>query len=153
MRNSSRISEIFRDCQLYLQHRVVSSQAGKAFKDTSKRVREYLEKNGTPDDDGNLVYLFPGALVASDDKAYDGVMLRRLQGKVFFDTEEVMRFVDSKGISERQVIVWHPAVDEDGLMYLYQDGKITEDELRGLMHYPEPTYALWPIEHKEELEE
>jgi hypothetical protein len=36
--------------------------------------------------------------------------------------------------------------DLDELYVLQQEGKITEKQLRSLMHAPDPTYSLWPVE-------
>jgi hypothetical protein len=152
----------FRDAQLYLWRRVEHQACGclKNYTQASKKVKDWLGKkdedgkfiNGERDDKGNQVFWFPKEITAADGVEYSGVMLKAKPGEAYFDDAEVMDFARRKGLAER-VIRTVQVIDEEELYVLYQEGEITETELRDLTHYAEPSYSLWPVKTAEALDE
>jgi hypothetical protein len=145
------ISDILRDSQEYLFERTNHSTYKKRFEDAGKKVREYLDKHGEVNASGNKVYLFPHPLEIGG-TTYKGVELRRSQGVPSFDLELVENFGDQKGLYD-QMIKQVPTVDDEGIYVCYQEGLISEKELRGLLTYPKASYSLWPVEQKDEVED
>lgn len=155
-----KILDIFADSQYYIHKRVASLEANYGFDKSKKPVRDWLEKHGVEDEDGNLVYEFPRTVTAVDNKRYSGVMLKRNVGAAFMVEDEVRKLLDANGkrtstglrASERAFKLVE-VLDEDEVYVLQQEGVITEEELRSLLHYPKPSYSLWPIENKDRPEE
>jgi len=155
-------SQPFRDAQLYLWTRSEHLSCGclKKYNAAGKKVKDWLALrdesgrflHGETDDAGNQVFWFPKPITAADQVEYAGVMLKARPGSAFFDEEEVVEFARRKGLAER-IIKTVEVVDEEQLYVLYQEGEITERELRELTHYPEPTYQLWPVRTQEILDE
>lgn len=151
--NLRKMEDIFRLSQTYLFLRAAKLDAEHKFSAASKPVKLWLTANGKTDAEGNRVYQFEHAMQGADGKVYAGVMLKRGQGPAQFDSEEVLEFIRKLDIergalghlSERVIrTVEYPDLDE--LYVLQQEGKITEAQLRSLMHDPDPTYSLWPVE-------
>ena len=159
----SRVPNIFRDAQTYIHQRVQSLDTNRYFESTKKPVKQWLETNGEEDDDGNKVYQFPSPIKAVDDKVYSGVMLRKSVGSAFMDEKEVMALIASHDSSQPphltpgaiydRVFKQVRVMDMDEVYVLQQEGIITEDELRSLLHYPKPSYSLWPVEATDPLED
>ena len=152
-----KVPQIWRDCQVYINQRVLSSQSGHAFENTKKPVRKWLNEHGETTEDGNITYTFPRPITGVDGKTYSGVELRPSRGQPAFIEDDVKEFFK---LREQPVKGWLDRVfplrrvfDPDELYVLHQEDEISEDELRGLLHYPDPSYALWPIEAVEILEE
>ena len=155
-------SQPFRDAQLYLWQRANHLSCGclRNYNAASKPVKDWLNAkdddgnfiHGQTDDAGNQVFWFPKPVLAADDTEYAGVMLKVRPGNAYFDEEEVMDFAKSRGLANR-IIKTIEVIDEDELFVLYQEGKITEQEIRNLTHYPEPAYSLWPVKTTETLDE
>jgi hypothetical protein len=137
--------------QVYLYHRYRHLAEKKDFDAASRDVKDWLGKQ-EEDYAGNKVYAFPEPLSVADGKTYSGVMLRKTTGLPSFQTDEVLEFAKKRDLLDR-MIEWTPAVNEEEVYVLYQEGMITEDELRSLLHYPKPSYSLWPVEYKAPLEE
>lgn len=146
----SKVEDIFRLSQTYLYVRAGKLDGEKRFSAVSKPVKAWLAANGATDAEGNRVYKFPSIMQGADGKTYSGVMLKRSQGPAYFDPEEVIEFAKHCGLAHR-VVKTVEVPDLDELYVLQQEGKITEKELRGLMHDPEPSFALWPVEAKDQL--
>lgn len=151
-----------RDCHLYLWNRANHQACGcsKNYDQARKKVKDWLTArddqgrfiNGETDDAGNQIYWFPKPITSADDVEYAGVMLKASPGNAFFDEEEVMGFARAKGLA-KELIKTVEVVDEEQLFVLYQEGVISEEELRGLTHYPAPTYTLWPVKTQDALDE
>lgn len=146
--------EIFRLSQRYLHLRQLKLDAEKDFAAAARPVRAWLAEkddddrylHGDGDADGNRVYRSSQPIPGVDGKMYAGVMLRRTQGLPVFDEDEVMEFARrDRNVAER-VIQTIEVPDLEQLYVLQQEGLISEDDLRGLMHTPAPSYALWPVE-------
>lgn len=162
-RGFSQADEIFRLSQRYLYLRAAKLAAEKSFSAAARPVKAWLAEtdeddkylHGEQDADGNRIFRF-SQLIPGDGKYYEGVMLRRTQGLPFFDPDEVLEFArrqpPSSGVATR-VIRTIEVPDLEELYVLQQEGVITEAELRSLMHTPDPTYALWPMEAAEMTEE
>jgi hypothetical protein len=151
-----RVPDIFRHAQTYLHERVRNLEYTRSFESAKKPVKDWLKKYGTEDTAGNLVYQFPTVLAGADGKFYSGVMLKRSVGPAYFNDDEVMKLIDSLDADicwEERVWKTVRVLDQDQLYLMHQEGVITEDQLRGLLHYPNPTYALWPVEAKEIFED
>lgn len=156
-----RVPDIFRHAQNYLFLRTGNLESNRKFDSAKKPVKDWLKKYGTEDADGNLVYTFPSVLTGTDGKDYSGVMLKKSVGPAYFLDDEVRKLLESKPAGDtieqsnlaKRVFRTVEVLDQDELYLLHQEGKITEDELRGLLHYPNPSYALWPVEAKEILED
>lgn len=148
--------------------RAESLDVGKKLDKTKKAVRTWLQKNGTADDNGNLIYVFPDPVDVLDGKEYAGVMLRKSQGSPYLEEDEVREFLERKFVSGTEHAHHSPhqdnpllrrafrtveVLDPDELYVMQQEGIITEEELRGLLHDPAPSYALWPYDPAEELED
>lgn len=149
----SHVSEMFRDAQDYIFQRSESLERNRRLDAAKKNVRGWLTENGTPDDDGNLVFTFPKEIQSADSKLYAGVMLRKTVGPAYFDEDEVYEFLEKNTALRARVFKTVQVLDPDELYIMQQEGTITEEELRGLLHYPKPTYALWPVESATALEE
>lgn len=153
--------DLFRQSQKYIFDRTEKLLAEAKFKRSAKPVKEWLDEkdehgkfvNGTEDDDGNRVFKFSKVMQGMDGKLYSGVMLKRQDGTAYFDSDEVLAFADSDPAITDRLIKMVPVPDIDELYVLQQEGKITEKQLRSLMHQPEPQYSLWPIEAAASLEE
>lgn len=153
-----RVPDIFRDSQEYLLARAQNSEASAAFKRASAPIRKYLDKNGIEDDDGNFVYEFPKPLASVDGEEYSGVMLKKGKQEPYFDIGEVKALLKGKicpdGEAAHYKVIQHVEVlDQDALYALQQEDIITEEELRGLIHYTKPSYSLWPVKATEPLED
>jgi hypothetical protein len=145
--NLHKMEDIFRLSQTYLFLRAAKLDAEHKFTAASKPIKSWLTANGKTDADGNRVYKFDRVMQGADGKTYSGVMLKRGQGPAYFDPAEVIAFVKaSSAFSTSRVVKTVEVPDLDELYVLQQEGKITEEELRGLMHDPEPSYSLWPVE-------
>jgi hypothetical protein len=154
--------DIFRQSQRYLADRTEKLLAEAKFKKSAKPVKEWLDEkdgdgkfvHGVEDDDGNRVFKFARPMQGIDGKMYSGVMLKRSQGESYFDPDEVLEFLRHKPMSvQKRAIKTITVPDLDELYVLQQESKISEVELRSLMHDPEPQYALWPVESKAIVEE
>lgn len=146
-RSSHRVEDIFRLSQTYLYIRAGKLDDEKRFSAAAKPVKAWLAANGAVDAEGNRVYKFPSLMQGADGKVYSGVMLKRGQGPAYFDPAEVIDFAKGKsGYVTTRVVKTIEVPDLDELYVLEQEGKITEKELRSLMHDPDPTYSLWPVE-------
>ena len=156
-----RVSDVFKDAQRYLHTRVASLEQNRTFEAAKKPVKQWLEANGTEDDDGNKTYTFPRNITAVDEKVYSGVMLRKAVGAATMDDKEVRELLLKVGVRkaknqtalEQRVFRTVEVLDMDEVYVLQQEGLITEEELRGLLHYPKPSYSLWPVEAAEPLED
>ena len=144
-----KVEDIVRDAQTYLYSRTVHSDTKNQFEDAGNKVRTWLKDNGETDAEGNLVYSFPSPVTIGD-KTYKGVMLRRQQSPPSFDLDEVLVFAAGKNLTSLMV-KQIPIVDDEGIYVCYQEGHITEEEVRSLLKYPKPTFALWPVEAREEI--
>lgn len=154
--------DIFRQSQSYLFARTDKLLAEAKFKRSAKPVKEWLDEkddngrfvNGVEDTEGNRVFKFSRVLQGVDGKMYSGVMLKKGLGEAYFEPDEVLEFLRHKPMSvQKRAIKTVVVPDLDELYVLQQEGKITETELRSLMHQPAPNYALWPIEAKAIAEE
>jgi hypothetical protein len=143
--SARRAEDIFRLAQTYLFLRFAKLDAEHKFSAAAKPIREWLTANGKTDAEGNRVLAFAKAMQGADGRAYGGVMLKRSQAPAQFDPEEVLAFARERGLAGR-VVKTVEVPDLDELYVLQQEGRITERELRGLMHEPEPVYSLWPVE-------
>lgn len=148
-----RVSQIFRDCQTYLFQRTDNLERNRRLEAAKKPVREFLKSYGTEDENGNLVYTFPHPVAMADGKNYAGVMLKAGPVTPYLDEHEVTRLLQGKDPAlvlrvYRTITVFDP----DELYVLQQEGAISEEQLRGLLHYPEPSYSLWPVEATVPLE-
>lgn len=160
-RSARPVGEIFRLSQRYLYLREVKLDAEKQFSAAARPVRAWLNDtdddgaylHGETDADGNRICRFDQSVPGADGKMYAGVMLRRTQGLPTFDEEEVLEFARSDPKIAKRVIKTIEIPDLEQLYVLQQEGVITEAELRGLMHTPAPSYALWPVEASEITEE
>jgi hypothetical protein len=154
----SRVTQIQRDACDYIFRRSEHLERNHQLDAVKKVLRDWLQKNGTEDDDGNLVYSFPRAIAGADSKSYKGVILRKTIGSAYFHEEEVKDFMALKFPTlhdnpYNRVFRMVEVMDPDELYVLQQEGRITEAELRSLIHYPKPSYALWPVESTTPLEE
>jgi hypothetical protein len=146
-RSSRKVEDIFRLSQTYLYLRAAKLDAEHKFSAASKPVKAYLAANGATDAEGNRVYSFASLMQGVDGKIYSGVMLKRGQGPAQFDPEEVIAFAKAESsFPTGRVVKTIEVPDVDELYVLQQEGLITEKQLRSLMHDPEPTYSLWPVE-------
>ena len=159
-RRSGPDEEIFRLSQRYLMLRAAKLAAEKNFSEAARPLKAWLNdpENGEEDANGNRIYRFGRSVPdgkAVDGKEYAGVMLRRTQGLPTFDEDEVLEFARNAGDEEipRRLLKTIVVPDLEQLYVLQQEGLITEDELRALMHVPKPTYALWPVEAADLTEE
>jgi hypothetical protein len=148
-----RAEDVFRLSQTYLYLRFNKLDAEHKFTAAAKPIKEWLTSNGKEDADGNRVYRFGKTMQGADGKVYSGVMLKRNQAPAQFDPEEVLEFIKKVDIERGElghlsgrVITTVEVPDLDELYVLQQEGKITEAQLRSLMHDPAPTFALWPVE-------
>jgi hypothetical protein len=144
--NLRKVEDIFRLSQTYLFLRAAKLDAEHRFTAASKPLKVWLTANGRSDAEGNRVYPFDHALQGADGKVYTGVMLKRGQGPAYFDPDEVLKFAHTDPVLAQRIVKTIEVPDLDELYVLQQEGKITESELRSLMHDPEPTYSLWPVE-------
>ena len=154
--------DIFRQSQRYLFDRTDKLLAEAKFKKSAKPVKEWLDEkdgdgnfvHGVEDIEGNRVFSFGRPIQGVDGKMYSGVMLKKSAGESYFDPDEVLEFLRHKPMSvQKRAIKTIVVPDLDELYVLQQEGKLTEQELRGLMHDPKPQYALWPVESKAVAEE
>lgn len=149
-----RVNSMQRQAMTYLHLRANKLAAERAFNASARPLKKWLTENGEEDADGNLIFKFPFPISGEDGKDYAGVMLRRQQGPSTFDEDEVRAFAERKGFGyQARLIKLVEVVDLDELYVMQQEGKISEEELRGLMHAPDPTYALWPLEAAVQEEE
>jgi hypothetical protein len=155
------IEDMFRLSQKYLFYRTQKLDTERRFKSASDPVRKWLAAkdddgkwvNGEEDAEGNRVFYFDQSLTGADGRRYAGVMLRRAQGAATFDEKEVLAFAHTDARLAHRLVKTIEVADLDELYVLQQEGWITEAQLRGLMHTPAPTYALWPLEATELTEE
>lgn len=156
MARRRRVSDIFRDCQVYLMERTQKLTQESRFRKSGDPIKKYLKANGVEDPTtGNLQYFFPSPVTNGDGVTYEGVELRKTVGAGYFESDEVRDFIQKLkgGKYLRRVFKMVPQLDTNELRLLHQEGVVTEAQLRSLMHYPKPTYALWPIEVKDSLDE
>lgn len=144
------VNSYMQQAQLYLFHRYEAATAEKPRDRAKKWLKDFIQQNGKIADNGNVVSAFDKPMVIGNTTHY-GLELRKIPGAESFDPEEVKVFLLKKklDIEDYEQVFYTVRIDkfdQDALYVLQQEGKITEKELRKLVHTNNPTYQLWPLD-------
>jgi hypothetical protein len=151
------IPSIYKDASTYIRARADKIRSESVFRKSARRVKEWLGKNGATDADGNIYYHFPSPVPDADGQMWAGVH-HRYDGNAapYFIEDEVRQFLLDKyapGADYGKLLArCFPSVtitnlDPEQIYLLEQEGTITKQELRQLLHEGEKKYSLWPIEY------
>jgi hypothetical protein len=165
-----RSSSVLHDFQQFMYYRSQES-TGKSQKTSfSTKLKKFLEDNvREPDEDGSYVYKF-GRPVYIGEKQWTGFQKKCVPGADIFDEDAAMDLAASKGVlpdvmsdvtitvsyaeylklADVQPREWFKdvqlTVDQNAFYRLFQQGKLTEEEIDSLTSPGEPTYQFWPVE-------
>jgi hypothetical protein len=147
-RTSVRISDFARYAQSYLFNRYQASVASKPQEAAKKWLKPWLLEHGTVTSEGHTRRLFPTPMVIGS-TTYYGLELRKVKPEQYFETEEVRELVRTLRPADAKRVIYSVTVekiDTDELYVLQAEGKISEAQLRELIHEKEQTPQLWPVE-------
>jgi hypothetical protein len=160
-RKRNSLGDVLHDFQQFMYYRGQQSNAKKSFDSFGKKLKTFLDNNGTElkDDEGNpgnIVYRF-GQPVYIGEKAYAGFEKRRTDPSPAFDEDAALELAKVKGIDLSEVAEQIWVADQNAFYRLHQKGVFSEEEIDSLLVLPEgaePVYRFFPLEAAgEDMEE
>lgn len=139
-----KVTDFIQRSQQFLYWRGEAKKA-EVRKDTARDwLKDYIEKNAEPDENGSFHLYFDDPYTVGDDK-YAGFELRKSQPKDRLDTDAAKAYVNEHHLNDR-VVKMVPMWDWDELAVMNQQGIITDDDFDAMFITPDPSYSLYSIE-------
>lgn len=137
---------VIQAAHVYLSNRASASEAAQAMGDKKqgpyRAIADHCRANGEMDDKGSYTWRFDSPLVIGDAK-YAGFRLQARQAAPYFDEDKARALIDSLG-PEVTAAATHTEViyDFDHLFLLRQQGRVTGEDLDGVLVTPAREYSL-----------
>jgi hypothetical protein len=138
------ITAFMQHSQKFLYWRNESKKAEARKIDARDWLKDYIDVNGEPDENGSKRLYFDDAYTVDAD-SFAGLELRKGTPADRIDTDAAKLYIKEHNL-EGLVVKMVPTYDWDELVLLNQKGVISDDDLDALFVTPEPTYSLYAIE-------